>query len=223
MRSKELKWSFSGVLKPEYCNLKHSFKLTFRIKTPIKSSLFSYKIYKYRSWINNINILQEQSILPVSYWSCSILSGKSCWQPALTVLLQETELCLHSKSTVEMVKPRGFLYAVQVISLKHLMSQLGDGETFFFFVNSYFCFNILSCCTTVSCTYQQRNATGQLQPVVTIHRGFSVGIKDTQWGWSSSAQKRKQWWPGPERGCCCRRWRKLLPHSLQLRFSSTGS
>lgn len=132
MRSKELKWSFSGVLKPEYCNLKHSFKLTFRIKTPIKSSLFSYKIYKYRSWINNINILQEQSILPVSYWSCSILSGKSCWQPALTVLLQETELCLHSKSTVEMVKPRGFLYAVQVISLKHLMSQLGDGETFFF-------------------------------------------------------------------------------------------
>lgn len=49
----------------------------------------------------------------------------------------------------------------------------------------------------------------------------NVVIKDTQWGWSSSAQKMKQWWPRPEREYCCRRWKKLLLHNLQLHFSST--
>lgn len=47
--------------------------------------------------------------------------------------------------------------------------------------------------------------------------------KDTRWGWSSWAGRRRRWWLRPERVCCCRRLRRWWPRSRQLHSSSTRS
>lgn len=47
--------------------------------------------------------------------------------------------------------------------------------------------------------------------------------KDTTWGWSSWAGRRNRGWGGPGKRRCCRRWRKLLPHSQLLHSSSIES
>lgn len=48
-------------------------------------------------------------------------------------------------------------------------------------------------------------------------------VKDTRWGWSSWARRRRRRWRALGRECCCRRWRRWWPRSRRPHSSSTGS